>query len=50
VETEIMGGSDNGNAHLSIDVSTDIRVGFLPLLGKQGGEFLQQSLGFFAKE
>jgi hypothetical protein len=33
-ETEV-GGSDYGHAHLSIDVSTNLRVGFLPLLGKQ---------------
>jgi hypothetical protein len=29
-----MGGSDYGNAHASIDVAADIRLGFLPLLGK----------------
>jgi hypothetical protein len=37
VETE-MDGSDEGDAHSSIDVSTDFRVlGFLLLLGKQDG-------------
>jgi hypothetical protein len=30
--------------------STDFGVGFLPLLGKQGGKFLQQDFGFFAEE
>jgi hypothetical protein len=45
-----MGGSDNGNAHANVDVSTDLRTGFLPLFSKQGGKFLQRSFGFFAKE
>jgi hypothetical protein len=35
-ETEV-GGSDYGNAHSSTDVSANLRVGFLPLLGKQAG-------------
>jgi hypothetical protein len=39
-----------GDAHASIDVSTKLRAGFLPLLGKKGRQFLQQSFSFFAKE
>jgi hypothetical protein len=45
-----MGGADHGNTHLSIDTSTDLGMGFLPFFSKQGGKFLQQSFGFFAKE
>jgi hypothetical protein len=45
-ETEI-GGPDDGNAHPRIDVfdvsSIDFGVGFLPLLGKQGGNFYRTS-------
>ena len=48
-ETEV-GGSDYGNAHSSFDVSTNLRVRFLPLLGKQAGQFLEQSFSFFAQE
>jgi hypothetical protein len=33
-ETEV-GGSDYGNAHSSTEVSANLRVGFLRLLGKQ---------------
>jgi hypothetical protein len=32
-----MSCSDNGNAHTSIDIAADFRVGFLPLLGEHGG-------------
>jgi hypothetical protein len=39
-----------GNAHASIDISTNLRVGFLPFLGKKGRQFLQQSFCFFAEE
>jgi hypothetical protein len=35
-ETEV-GGSDYGNAHLSTDISANLSIGFLPLLGKQAG-------------
>ncbi len=35
-EAEV-GGSDYGNAHSSTDVSANLRVGFLPLLGEQAG-------------
>jgi hypothetical protein len=35
-ETEV-GGSDYGNAHSSIDVSANLRIGFLSLLGRQAG-------------
>jgi hypothetical protein len=45
-----MGGSDNGNAHARIDISANFGVGFLPLLGKQSRQFLQQNFGFFAEE
>jgi hypothetical protein len=45
-----MGGSDNGDAHSSIEISTDFGVGFLSLLSKQGRECLQQNVGFFAEE
>jgi hypothetical protein len=41
METEV-GGSDNDNAHSSIDVAADFRVGFLPLLSKQSGEFFNK--------
>jgi hypothetical protein len=38
-----VGGSNNGNAHLSIDVAADLAVGLILsfLLGKQGGQLLQ---------
>jgi hypothetical protein len=32
-----MGCSDNGNAHTSINIAADFRVGFLPLLDEHGG-------------
>jgi hypothetical protein len=35
-ETEV-GGSDYGNAQSSTDISVNLRVGFLPLLGEQAG-------------
>jgi hypothetical protein len=42
-----MGGSNDGNAHAStIDISTDLGIGFLPFFCKQGGKLLQQSFGF----
>jgi hypothetical protein len=34
-EAEV-GSSAYGDAHLSIDISAKLRVGFLPLLGEQG--------------
>ena len=45
-----MGSSNDGNTHSSIDISTDLGIGFLPFLSKQDGEFLQQSFSFFAEE
>jgi hypothetical protein len=45
-----MGCSGNGNAHMSIDIAADFRLGFLPLLGEHGGQFSQQDLGFFTEE
>ncbi len=45
-----MGSSNYGNTHSSIDMSTDLGIGFLPFFSKQGGEFLQQSFSFFAEE
>jgi hypothetical protein len=45
-----MGGSDNGNACLSIAMSTELGTGFLPFFREPGGKFLQQSVGFIAKE
>jgi hypothetical protein len=40
-----MGGSNDGNTHASIDISTALGTGFLPFFSKQGGKFLQQSFG-----
>jgi hypothetical protein len=34
-----MGGSDDGNTHASIDISTDLGIRFLPFFCKQGGKF-----------
>jgi hypothetical protein len=48
-EAEV-GSSAYGNAHVSIDVSTKLQIGFLPFLGKKGRQFLQQSFCFFAEE
>ncbi len=31
-----MGCSDNGNAHTSIYIAADFRIGFLPFLGEHG--------------
>jgi hypothetical protein len=31
------GGSNNGNTHSSIDISTDLEIGFLPFFTKKGG-------------
>jgi hypothetical protein len=39
-----MGGSDNGNAHTSIDIGADFAAGFFPLLGEQGDYFLGKIL------
>ncbi len=39
-EAEV-GGSNNGNAHSSIDVAADLTIGLLPFLGKQGGQLFQ---------
>jgi hypothetical protein len=33
---------------VSIDISTDSGVGFLPLIRKQGRKFLHQNVGYFA--
>jgi hypothetical protein len=49
METEV-GSSAYDNAHSNIDVSANLRVGFLPLLGEQARQFLQQSFGFIAEE
>jgi hypothetical protein len=45
-----MGGSNDGNTRASIDTSTDIGTGFLPLFSQQGGKCFQHSFGFFAEE
>ena len=42
--------SDDVDAHTSIEISTNFRLGFLPLHCKKGEEFLQQNSGFFAEE
>jgi hypothetical protein len=40
-----MGGSnEDGNTHASIDISTDLEVGFLPFLIKQAGSFFNKVL------
>jgi hypothetical protein len=45
-----MGGSDVGDAHASADASANFgEACFRPLLCMQGGQFLQQDSGFFAK-
>jgi hypothetical protein len=45
-----MSGSDNGNAHASIDIAANFGAGLLPLLGEHGRHFPRQDLGFFAEE
>jgi hypothetical protein len=45
-----MGSSDDGDTHTCIDIAANFGVGILPLLGKHGGPFPQQDLGFFTEE
>jgi hypothetical protein len=39
-EAEMGGSSDDGNAHVSNDMSADLGTGFLPFFSEQGGKFL----------
>jgi hypothetical protein len=40
-----MSGLDHGNSHLSINIATDLRVRFLPILSEQhGGQFPEQGV------
>jgi hypothetical protein len=43
-------GSNYGHAHTSTGISTNFRIRFLPLLGKEGQNLLQQGFAFFSEK